>query len=141
MGRGDQPARQERRHQAGQDSGGVARVRGVFSTTVEVPPGDYRLRVAAVDVEDRIGVLESAVTAGYETTGATVAGDLIVGVVAGGQLEPRRRIAQSEEITAMLEVRRAPGSVLRRRAATDSRRQRAFRAQRAADGASPPCGG
>ena len=36
---------------------GSARPR-VVSTSVEVPPGAYRLRLAAVDAEDRIGVLE-----------------------------------------------------------------------------------
>ena len=76
----------------------------VISTAVELLPGDYHLRVAAVDAEDRIGVLEIPVTARYQTAGATVLSDLIVGIASGGQLEPRRRIAQSEQMTAMLEV-------------------------------------
>jgi hypothetical protein len=84
----------------------------LFSTTVEVPPGDYRLRVAAADVEDRIGVLESAATAGFQTTASTVAGDLIVGVVTSGQLEPRRRIARSEEMIAVLDVLPGSGTIL-----------------------------
>jgi VWFA-related protein len=84
----------------------------VISTTIEVPRGEYRLRVAAVDADDRIGVLEIPITAGYQTTGATVVSDLIVGVAAAGELEPRRRIARSEDVTAMLEVRAAPGAVL-----------------------------
>jgi VWFA-related protein len=83
-----------------------------FSTTVEVPPGEYRLRVAAADVEDRIGALETAATAGFQTTGSTVAGDLIVGVATGRQLEPRRRIARSEEMIAILDVRPGSGAVL-----------------------------
>jgi VWFA-related protein len=76
----------------------------VVSTSVEVPPGDYRLRLAAVDVEERIGVLEVPFTAGYQKVDTTSLSDLIVGVAAAGQFEPRRRIAQSEELIALLEV-------------------------------------
>jgi len=76
----------------------------IVSTTVEVPAGEYRLRVASVDAEDRLGVLEHAVTAGYEIAAAAAVGDLIVGVAEGGQLEPRRRLERSEELTALLEL-------------------------------------
>jgi VWFA-related protein len=84
----------------------------VVSTSVEVQPGDYRLRVAAVDAEDRIGVLEIPITARYETVSGVVLGDLIAGVVAGGQLEPRRRVSRSEDLTVMLEVTAGPGVVV-----------------------------
>jgi len=75
-----------------------------ITTTMEVPPGDYRLRAAAVDAEGHIGVLEIAVTAGYQKAGAARLSDIIVGAVTDGKLEPRRRIAQSEQITALLQV-------------------------------------
>ena len=84
----------------------------VVSTSVEVPPGDYQLRVAAVDAEDRIGVLEIPITAGYETASGAVLGDLVVGVAAGGQLEPRRRVSRLEDLTVMLEVGAEPGIVV-----------------------------
>ena len=88
------------------------RVPESITTSVDVPPGDYRLRVAAVDAEDRIGVLEIPFTAGYQRADTTVLSDLIVGVATGGQLEPRRRIERSEELTVMLKsapVRTVPG--------------------------------
>jgi VWFA-related protein len=84
----------------------------VVSTSVEVPPGDYQLRVAAVDAEDRIGVLEIPITAGYETASGAVLGDLVAGVAAAGQLEPRRRVSRSEDLTVMLEVGAEPGTVV-----------------------------
>jgi VWFA-related protein len=84
----------------------------VVSTSVEVPPGNYRLRVASLDTEDRIGVVEVPFTASYETADTTKLSDLIVGVAAAGELEPRRTIARSEELTAMLEVLAGPGVVL-----------------------------
>jgi hypothetical protein len=84
----------------------------IVSTSVEVQPGDYRLRVAAVDAEGRIGVLEIPITARYETASGAVLGDLVVGVVSGGQLEPRRRASRSENLIAMLEVTAGPGVVV-----------------------------
>jgi VWFA-related protein len=84
----------------------------VVSTSVEVPPGDYQLRVAAVDADDRIGVLEIPFTAGYETASGAVLGDLVVGVSANGQLEPRRRVSRLEDLTALIEVTATPGVVV-----------------------------
>jgi VWFA-related protein len=84
----------------------------VVSTSVEVEPGDYRLRVAAVDAQDRIGVLEIPITARYETASGAVLSDLVAGVVTGGQLEPRRRVSRSEDLTVMLEAAAPPGVVV-----------------------------
>lgn len=76
----------------------------IVSTSVEVPPGNYQLRVAAVDAEDRAGVLEIPITAGYQEAGASRFGDLVVGVAEKGELEPRRRIEQAEDLMAMIEA-------------------------------------
>ena len=38
----------------------------IVSTSVDVAPGAYQLRVAAVDADDRAGVLEIPITAGFE---------------------------------------------------------------------------
>ncbi len=76
----------------------------MISTTVELKPGAYRLRVAAVDAEDRIGVLDVPFTAGYQTVAGTTMSDLVVGAVSSGEFEPRRRLSGSEDIIAMLQV-------------------------------------
>jgi VWFA-related protein len=76
----------------------------MVTTSLDVPPGDYRLRLAAVDVEDRAGVLEVSVTAAYLQAGGTMMSDLVVGAAAAGEFEPRRTIASSEELIAMLQV-------------------------------------
>jgi VWFA-related protein len=76
----------------------------VVSTSVDVPPGAYQLRVAAVDADQRAGVLEIPIMVGFEAAGRARLSDLVVGVAKGGELEPRRRIAQAEDVTAMLEV-------------------------------------
>ena len=76
----------------------------VMSTSVDVAPGQYQLRVAAVDADDRAGVIEVPITAGFQEADGTRFGDLLIGVTDQGELEPRRRIAQSEAMTAMLEL-------------------------------------
>jgi hypothetical protein len=76
----------------------------VVSATMDMPPGDYRLRLAAVDGDDRIGVLDVPFKAGYQKVGATVTSDLVVGVVAAGEFEPRRRLARTEALIATLQV-------------------------------------
>jgi hypothetical protein len=84
-----------------------------MSTAVDVPPGAYQLRVAAVDADNRVGVLEIPITAGYRRAGGTLLSDLVVGVAKGGQLEPRRHIAQADEVTAILEISGDPPAELR----------------------------
>jgi VWFA-related protein len=74
-----------------------------ISTTLELPPGAYRLRLAAVDADDRLGVLEIPITARFRTMGDAILSDLIVGVATGGEIEPRRRVGRSEDLMALLE--------------------------------------
>jgi hypothetical protein len=83
----------------------------MVSTTMELPPGEYRLRAAAVDAEGRAGVVETPFTAGYRTAAATRVSDLIVGAVTAGEFEPRRRLARTEEIIATLQVIGGAGTI------------------------------
>ena len=76
----------------------------IVSTSVDIAPGAYQLRVAAVDADDRAGVLEIPITAGFEDAVGARFGDLVVGVAQKGELEPRRRISQADDMTAMVEV-------------------------------------
>lgn len=97
-----------------QNGKGIVKTRGkipagaagprVMSTSVDVAPGQYQLRVAAVDADDRAGVIDVPITAGFQEAGGTRFGDLVIGVTEQGQLEPRRRLAQSDAMTAMLEL-------------------------------------
>ena len=82
----------------------------LISTAMDLPPGAYRLRAVALDAEDRIGVLEIPFTAGYQKVAATELSDLVVGAVTGGQFEPRRRLAQSEEFVGTLQIVGEAGS-------------------------------
>jgi hypothetical protein len=64
-----------------------------------------------VDSEDRMGVLEIPVTAGYQKVDTTSLSDLVVGVAAAGEFQPRRRIERSEELTAMTQVIASAGTM------------------------------
>ncbi len=77
----------------------------IVTTTMELAPGTYRLRVGAVDAEGSTGTIEIPFTAaGHETPGGARIGDLMVGVTSGGELEPRSRLAESDEITALVQI-------------------------------------
>ena len=125
----NRPAKTTR--QAGQDSGGLGASADDFDQ-----PWSCSQATTAFAWPRSMPKIASAFstlpfTAGYQTVAATMMSDLVVGVVAGGQFEPRRRLAGSEEITATLQVVGGIRHRHRRRPAADSRRQRAFRSQRA----------
>ena len=77
----------------------------IVTTTMELPPGTYRLRVGAVDADGSAGTKEIPFTAGaHETPGGARIGDLMVGVTSGNELEPRSQLADTDEITAIVQV-------------------------------------
>jgi hypothetical protein len=49
-----------------------------YSTVLMVPPGEYLLRLAAVDASDRAGVVEVPVTAQFETSAGTEISDVLL---------------------------------------------------------------
>ena len=75
------------------------------TTNMELPAGSYRLRVGAVDADGGTGTLEIPFTAGghYVSAGARIS-DLMLGVTTGKEFEPRSRLADTDEITAFLQV-------------------------------------
>jgi VWFA-related protein len=77
----------------------------IVMTTMELPPGAYRLRVGAVDADGSAGTIEIPLVAGaHETPSGARIGDLMIGVTSGSELEPRGQIADSDEITAIVQV-------------------------------------
>lgn len=78
----------------------------VVMTTMELPPGSYRVRVGAVDAAGGIGTLEAPFTSGAYQVGPNAAlSDLMVGVTIGTELEPRTRILDTDQITALIEAK------------------------------------
>jgi hypothetical protein len=72
--------------------------------SIDVPPGRYRLRAAAVTGDGRFGVLDLAMRAGLRAGDDASLSDLVVGAVAGGQLQPREVLGQYDRAAAMIEL-------------------------------------
>lgn len=69
----------------------------------QVPPGVYRLRLAAVDATGRAGTLEMPLAVGLRPLGALQASDLFVGS-AGDRFSPAIEAASATPLTAILEI-------------------------------------
>jgi VWFA-related protein len=98
-----------------QEGKGIASVRGripsaaerprLVTTSMDLPEGKYRLRVAAVDADGRAGTLETPITVLlHKGSGGAVIGDLVLGATTDRQLAPRRRVSQSEELTGIIQM-------------------------------------
>ena len=72
-------------------------------TGAQVPPGVYRLRLAAVDATGRAGTLEMPLAVGLRPLGALQASDLFVGS-AGDRFSPAIEAASATPLTAILEI-------------------------------------
>ena len=89
----------------------------IVMTTMELPSGAYRLRVAAVDADGSAGTIEIPLAAGaHDTPSGVRIGDLMIGVTSGSELEPRSQVTDSDEIAAIVQVAdagaEAPGGTL-----------------------------
>jgi VWFA-related protein len=82
----------------------------IVTTTMELPPGAYRLRVGAVDADGGAGTIEIPFATGaHETPGGEHIGDLMIGVTTGNELEPRSQVADTDEVTAIVQIAGATG--------------------------------
>ncbi len=73
-------------------------------SAVDLTSGPYRLRVAAVAPDGRLGVLEVPLRVGMRAAGSMQASDLIVGTVEDGRLQPRPEVRQDEAGLGMIEL-------------------------------------
>jgi VWFA-related protein len=71
---------------------------------VEIAPGSYRLRVAAVDAGGSMGVLDMPLRVGLRAAGVAEASDLMIGPSSGGTLDPRGRVSQAQTGIALIEL-------------------------------------
>lgn len=74
------------------------------SAKIDIPPGRYRLRAAAVTGDGRVGTLDLPIRVGLRQAGSVNATDLVLGSSAGGRLQPRARVRQDESAIGMIEL-------------------------------------
>ena len=76
----------------------------VMTTSAKLVPGHYRLRVAALDADGRVGVVDVPIAAGLRVAGDLQMSDLIVGIAEDGKLQPRARIPKGQPLSALIEL-------------------------------------
>jgi VWFA-related protein len=74
------------------------------TATIDVPPGTYEVRIAAVGADGRMGVIDAMAPIGLRAAGDTRISDLMIGTIEQGTLQPRRSIRQDDRSAAMIEL-------------------------------------
>ena len=83
----------------------------LLAAGLSVPPGMYRLRVAAIDTTGRAGTADYEVSAELTSAGPLRLSALVLGLSRGGGFEPRLQFAAEPVAMAYVELYgRAPGS-------------------------------
>lgn len=78
--------------------------RRIVTTSLQLAPGRYRIRVAATGPDGRNGVIDAPLTVGLRAAGKLQMSDLIVGTSMSGRLQPQSRIIQGQRLAALLET-------------------------------------
>jgi hypothetical protein len=73
-------------------------------TALAVPPGTYRLRVAAVETNGRAGAADYSVTAELAGAGPLTLSALVMGLSRGGRFSPRLEFGTEASAMAYLEI-------------------------------------
>lgn len=73
-------------------------------TALTVPPGSYRVRVAATEATGRGGTADFTMDAGLAVAGAMQLSDLVLGLSRNGQFQPRLEFGPEASAMAHLEI-------------------------------------
>jgi len=74
------------------------------AVSLPVPPGTYRLRIAAIDSNGRLGLVDDRMVAEIRRAGPLQVSDLMLGVSPGGGFAARLEFTNEESATAFLEL-------------------------------------
>lgn len=77
-------------------------------TAAVVPPGDYRLRAAAVDSTGKRGAVDYEFTAGLSSADPLKLGTLMAGIADRGNFRPRLQFAAASGVTGYVEIYGTP---------------------------------
>jgi hypothetical protein len=76
----------------------------VDTVSAALGPGQYRLRVAALDAERRGGMFETQLTVGLHALGGIQMSDLVIGSGSSAKFEPAARVARASGIVAVAQL-------------------------------------
>lgn len=78
--------------------------RGIITTSLQLPPGRYRLRIVATAPGGRAGVLNTPLPVGLRAAGPLQLSDLILGTAVNSRVQPQSRIFQGQRLAALVEM-------------------------------------
>jgi VWFA-related protein len=78
--------------------------RRTITTSLQLPPGRYRIRLAATAADGRSGSIDAPLPVGLRAAGKLQMSDLIVGTSMSGRMQPQRRIVQGQRLAALFET-------------------------------------
>lgn len=87
------------RQQPGEEAG-----RRILTTSLQLAPGRYRIRVAATAGDGRAGVIDAPLAVGLRAAGPLQLSDVIVGTAVSGRVQPQSRIFSGQRLAALLEI-------------------------------------
>lgn len=76
----------------------------ILTTSLQLAPGRYRIRVAATASDGRAGVIDAPLTVGLRAAGPLQLSDVIVGTAISGRIQPHSRIVAGQRLSALLEI-------------------------------------
>jgi len=76
----------------------------VVTASVQLDPGQYELKFAAIDADGRVGSITFPVDAHLHGTTDVRLGDLVLGAASGNRVAPRGRVAQGSDLIALIDI-------------------------------------
>jgi VWFA-related protein len=75
-----------------------------ITTSLQLAPGRYRIRVAATAADGRAGVIDAPLNVGLRAAGPLQLSDVIVGTALSGRVQPQSRVFAGQTLAALLEI-------------------------------------
>jgi hypothetical protein len=75
-----------------------------ITTSLQLAPGRYRIRVAATAPDGRAGVIDTPLTVGLRAAGPLQVSDVILGTALSGRVQPQSRVFVGQKLAAVLEI-------------------------------------
>ena len=78
--------------------------RRILTTSLQLAPGRYRIRVAATGTDGRTGLVDAPLPVGLRAAGPLQLSDVILGTALSGRIQPQSRIFSGQRLAALLET-------------------------------------
>ena len=76
----------------------------ILTTSLQLAPGRYRIRIAATASDGRAGVIDAPLPVGLRAAAALQLSDVILGTALSGRIQPQSHIVAGQRLAALLEI-------------------------------------